>query len=118
MITLCPVFQANDLKQGFKAGLVLTEDCGTLAWLGTDKQRELKKDLERIAGNWNGDESGLQEEEAMEALELLEVMENKLDPFKDEEHNELLDEKLQQEYMEDRKQDLIDLEEMDENSGD
>lgn len=118
MITLCPVFQALDLKQGFKAGLVLTEDCGTLTWLGTDKQRELKKELERIAGNWNGDESGLQEEEAMEALELLEVMEKNLNPFNNQEHNELLDEKLQQEYMEDRKQDLIDLEEMDENSGD
>lgn len=118
MITLCPVFQANDLKQGFKAGLVLTEDCGTLTWLGTDKQRELKKELERIAGNWNGDESGLQEEEAMEALELLEVMEKNLNPFNNQEQNELLDEKLQQEYMEDRKQDLIDLGEMDENSGD
>ena len=118
MITLCPVFQALDLKQGFKAGLVLTEDCGTLAWLGTDKQFELKKDLERIAGNWNGDESGLQEEEAMEALELLEVMEKNLNPFNNQEHNELLDEKLQQEYMEDREQDLIDLGEMDENSGD
>lgn len=118
MKTLCPVFQALDLKQGFKAGLVLTEDCGTLTWLGTDKQRKLKAELEEKAGNWNGDESGLKEEEAMEALELLEVMEKNLNPFNNQEHNELLDEKLQQEYMEDRKQDLIDLGEMDENSGD
>lgn len=118
MKTLCPVFQALDLKQGFKAGLVLTEDCGTLTWLGTDKQRKLKAELEEKAGNWNGDESGLQEEEAMEALELLEVMEKNLNPFNNQEHNELLDEKLQQEYMEDREQDLIDLGEMDENSGD
>lgn len=118
MITLCPVFRALDLKQGFKAGLVLTEDCGTLTWLGTDKQRKLKAELEEKAGNWNGDESGLKEEEAMEALELLEVMEKNLNPFNNQEHNELLDEKLQQEYMEDRKQDLIDLGEMDENSGD
>ena len=118
MITLCPVFRALDLKQVFKAGLVLTEDCGTLTWLGTDKQRKLKAELEEKAGNWNGDESGLKEEEAMEALELLEVMEKNLNPFNNQEHNELLDEKLQQEYMEDRKQDLIDLGEMDENSGD
>jgi len=45
-------------------------------------------------------------------------MEKNLNPFNNQEYNELLDEKLQQEYMEDRKQDLIDLEEMDENSGD
>lgn len=33
---------------------------------------QLKKDYEGIAGRWNGDESGLQEDRARHALEVIE----------------------------------------------
>ena len=37
---------------------------------------EIKKWAEEIAGSWNGDESGSQEERAQQALDILEAIKN------------------------------------------
>lgn len=74
---------------------------------------KLKQELEDIAGEWDGKEAGLKEERAQIAREaiihvikLILLLDELKDPFNDEEHNELLDEKLNQEYMDDRKTDI------------
>ena len=41
-----------------------------------DSIKEIKKYAEEIAGNWNGDESGLQEERAQLAQDVLEAVVN------------------------------------------
>lgn len=42
----------------------------------------LKQDLEKLAGEWNGDESGLQEEESQNANEAIEKLDELLELLK------------------------------------
>jgi len=49
-----------------------------LGFLSLDLQ-SIKKDAEKIAGEWNGDESGLQEEKAHCASDVIEAVDNLLE---------------------------------------
>ncbi len=104
--------------------------------------QELKERLEEVAGKWNGDESGLEEDNALMAIELinhLDAIQNIVDKtglafagindgeiewlgtdkeFDNLDDEDLLGDKLNMEYQDNMRDDLIDLGEMDENSGD
>jgi len=106
----CEIKQAKEYQKGFKNNLIFTGfEKGEIQWLGTKEDFMRAEELSNCCGakinQSNGEEGFCSDCGEHCSVELY-------NPFLDEEHNELLNEKLQNEYMEEM------MEDYDENSGD